>query len=596
VIRPHPIGYGMTADLPQVTLESAYVERVWASDILLTEQGSPTLNMAALIAAIEAAAVRVGHSRIRIPAGMQLHGKCMMVPHTGGDYWTYIEAEDLPTAEGVRTSPSDHASANTPTLTAVFAGTDTTALGCRRAANNYRVTGLHFQAEPSAIGLVYYTVAINAWEDGLDYDQSQTLVEHCPTDIILDRIYISGPVGDTGLVSAVSPGAPDGDTPQGRNRQNLSLNGIRTALVDSYLTGAFNGYDESKGILITNTPGPLKIVNNFCDSGSIPLLAGGSMPALGASIGRSRDVECRRNQFEHPLAWMPPVDANPSRKWGLKGAFEIKNGERWLVEGNVFSRTPSGAQEGVCVVLKSAGSGGSNSAGLGTANVTFRHNVVRNCRNAIGVAGYGDPLEIGVEQCHDISIYHTLAYDVGLVELASGGYGTHDGSGTIVTLINPALNVVMRFNTFVNNGVGLGALIKVDAVNLGEEATGLVFSDNLIVSESNCTSVVYSGLSNAIDSLNRYASEWTWERNYIAGLDLQSYCSLTLPQGNGNLYPNAGTNPTIEAVIASAGFVDPASRNYRLAESSPAKGIGFGGADPGCDMSLVELSTAGVAS
>jgi len=577
---PHPFDLGATIDLPQAWVTSAKGSRTYVRDTLITDQGSPTANMDAVNAEIVTCAATNGDTRIRLAMGLTYQGTMWLLPHTFPNVWTDIEAETAPCAEGIRCTPATMT--NAPVLHAV--GNDNPTIACRRGADRYRVMGVTNVPEPTATGVIYFTVRIHAREPALLDEQSQSLLEHCPRDIVLDRILVTGPVGDTGL-------AGDG-TPQGRNKNGVTLEAIRGALVDSWVAGQYNASDETHGVAAWNTPGPLKIVNNYIDGGSVPLFFGGAMPGLGAANGKPSDLELRRNYLAHPEAWCPAENAGAT-KYAMKGLFELKNAKRVLFEGNVLERCPSGAQNGMATVIKSAGDGMGASTGLGTSHVTFRYNLTRSARMAFNVSGYGDPIETDIEPCHSVACYHNLFHDIGIVTANGAPSGTISQSGNALLLVNPTNALKIRFNTFVHNVNLIAAWAVSDAVPAGQEATGFDISDNASTTNSDNSSFFYSGGFVGVAGLNKYATGWSFKRNFLVGLEGQ-YTNL-LPQGDGNVYPDAGVSPTLAAVLADADFVDAASHNYRLAVTSPGKGIGLGGADPGCDLDTVEMATAGVA-
>lgn len=564
--RTHPVALGANVLLPRSFNTTAVETLTYARDETLALTGNASTDMAVLNAWLVTFAATDGHTRIAIPMGAQLLGSILLLPHSFPGSKTVIRAATDPSAEGFRATPANMV--NAPVVTNV--GNDTNGVECRPGADNYRITGLKFVPVTTG-GLVYYTVHLHARQPGQNDEDVQNVLSACPTDIVLDRILVTGPAAS-----------------DGRNKNGVSLNGIRLSLVDSWITGAYNDFDETHGIITYNGPGPYKVVGNYCDAGSVPYFVGGTAVAMGAQVGRPADIECRRNFFSHPLAWNPAVNGG-ANKYGMKGLVEFKNARYVLAEGNVLFRCPNGAQTGMAWVVKSAGDGMGASTGLGTSHVTIRYNTTSNVRHALAVAGYGDPIEFAIEPCHHVAVYHNLFFNVGSVD---GGVGVLDGSGNAVILINPTDYLKIRFNTFVHNVVQQGVFFVVDAVPIEDQAIGLDVSDNVFTSNSNSGSIHYSGIGEGQPALLRYCPDATWTRNLVVGLEAQY--ALNLPQGNGNVYPDAGVLPTLAAVIAQVGFVDAAGGDYRLAPSSPGKSKGLNGADPGCNMDDVELATSSV--
>jgi hypothetical protein len=572
---PHPTALGATIDLPQTFVDSARQALTFApaDTITITDQGSPAANMTKLNDEVIAAAARDSHTRIILSMGLTFEGQLELLPHAFAGRWTYIEAETAPCAEGTRCTPATMT--NAPTLHCV--GNDTNTVRCRRAADNYRIMGTKHTCETNPLDpddMIFFIVAIMAREPGLD-ELSQSAPEHAPINIILDRIWIDGSAREDGFC-----------------KNGLGMYGRNSAIVDSYITGQHHN-DETHGILVLNTPGPIKIVNNFVDSGSIPVMFGGGDPAMGNPDGKPTDVEIRRNHVSHNEAWCPPIDGDVNQYF-LKGLLEFKNAQRVLVEGNVFERCPNGGQEGMAIVIKGGGGGLTPASGCGTAHVTFRYNLTRNVRTAFNVQGLGDPAnETGVIRTHAVACYHNLFYDVGVVHANGDVSGDRTQThGHSLLLNHGTIDLKVRFNTWVHNGANLGSMSKMANVDPGTESTGFDFSDNVSTCAWPSSSWAYDGGFEGTAGLNKYATGYAFARNMITGLD-PDYSAL-LPQGT-NVYPPAASVQTLAEMISDAGFVDAATHNYRLAVGSPGKGIALGGADPGCNMDDVELATTGVA-
>lgn len=594
---PHPGKVqGTLADMPLEYVDSARESLTFLTDVTVTDQGTAALNMAKINTEIEAAVALDGHTRIRLTHGLVYGGESMMLlPHDFPGRKTYIEAVTAPVAEGTRVTEADLATH--PELRA-GPGNDIPAISCAQGADNYRIMGVKCVPEPTATGVTFMTVNINARIPGQTNEESQTLPEHCPVDIILDRIVVLGPTGDTGTNATFN-------SPQGRNRNGVILNGIRCALVDSHVTGQFNLEDETHGILVTSTPGPLKFVNNYIDGGTVPLFFGGTGSSLGNDVHPS-DIEIRRNHLRHPDAWLPDEGDTVGPTFvSLKGVFELKHAQRVLAEGNVIESCPVSAQQGMAVVIKSAGNGsaGSSGAGMGTSHATFRYNVVRNVRTAFNVDGFGDPLEEGIVQTNHITAYDNLFHSFGRVFKDDGTTisGTYTSGGHGLLLGGACHYLTFGFNTLVPNALGIPdgsagpAWMALANVEPGTESLSTVISDNVAIVTSSSAPVFYNGGFYGDDGLDLYAADWDFDRNCIVGVLVDYFGNI--PTGTGNVNPDAGSlTPTLATLVSQAEFVDPDNGNYRLGASSPGKGLGFSGADMGADIDNVELATAGVDS
>lgn len=582
IARPHPFAMTQAPTLP-TTFSSVLVNRTFARDNTIANTGNAVTNMANLNAEIALCKATNGHTRITLVNGAVYQGEMELLKHDFAGMWTYITAQTLPCPEGQRATPTTMATA--PILRNI--GNATNSVRCRRGADNYRVMGLKCDPQPTAVGVVYFTLHINASEPGMTDEQSQALEVHCPRDIVLDRVLVGGPSGSTGL---------DGNgLPAGRNRNGVCLNGVRVALVDSWITGTYNSGDETHGVIAFNTPGPLKIVNNFIDAGSVPLFFGGTGSALGATLGRPKDLEMRRNHLSHPEAWCQGPGAGGLR-FGLKGLFELKNSERSLFEGNYLERCPDAAQTGMGIVIKSAGDGFGTSAGMGTSQATLRWNLEQNIRHAIVIDGFGDPIESAVIQCNHVAVYQNLFYDIGVVLANGSPSGNSDSNAGKEIIMGGATDYLhFRFNTMVVNILGQATFMNIANVTPGTESEYFEHSDNVIMSSGSSAPVFNSGGPFGDAALAVYAQVKAWHRNFITGVDA-AYLG-NLPTGTGNIYPAASSlNPTIAELLNQLKFLDAPSKNYRLASNSPGKGTALGGLDMGADIDAVDLATLGVRS
>jgi hypothetical protein len=139
------------------------------------------------------------------------------------------------------------------------------------AASHYRLVGLDVAAGPGP--------GTNVLLLGSDVASSAS---DLATDIVIDRCYVHG--SDTG------------DTKRG-----VAANGIRLAVIDSYVANIHIVNDESQGIAAWNSPGPLKISNNHIEGGGEVILFGGADPGIPpeivAAFGRALDAEGVTNEL-----------------------------------------------------------------------------------------------------------------------------------------------------------------------------------------------------------------------------------------------------------------------------------------------------------
>ena len=158
------------------------------------------------------------------------------------------------------------------------------------------------------------------------------------TKIILDRIWMHGTARDE-----TTHGVQLGD-------------GHSIAVIDSYLNdfhciaGSSGKCSDAQAILGGNDTvggGTYKIVNNFLEAAAENILFGG-----GASVDIPGDIEVRRNHLYKPMLWNPADPSFFGTTFTVKNHYEMKNGTRALVEGNIMENTWGGfSQIGAHILL-----------------------------------------------------------------------------------------------------------------------------------------------------------------------------------------------------------------------------------------------------
>ena len=83
------------------------------------------------------------------------------------------------------------------------------------------------------------------------------------------------------------------------------------------------------------------------------------------------------------LAWRPGDPSYAGTPWLVKNHLEFKNGQRALVEGNLFEDHWAGGQSGFFLMLTPRVESGANPWAV-ASDITFRHNWVRRTTAAWG--------------------------------------------------------------------------------------------------------------------------------------------------------------------------------------------------------------------
>lgn len=184
-------------------------------------------------------------------------------------------------------------------------GALTTAPGARR----WRFVGIEFGIAPG--------IASNTGVVRLGAGDESRLAD-LPADIVLDRCWIHG-------------------NPTGNARRGVSLNGIRLAVIDSYVSDFHEVGADAQAIAGWSGPGPFKIVDNYLEGSGENVLFGGADPRINGVV--PSDIEIRDNHFFKPLSWRVGDPTYGGIHWTVKNLFELKNARRVLVEDNVLENS-----------------------------------------------------------------------------------------------------------------------------------------------------------------------------------------------------------------------------------------------------------------
>jgi hypothetical protein len=452
-----------------------------------------------------------------LQAGATFAGPFTLPNKTRGTGWIYIRSSAygrLP-PPGTRVSAAD--GANMPKIT--VAPKRGAAIQTSARAHHYRFVGIEFA--PAAGGFVYNLVQVG---------NREASAADLPRDIVFDRCYIHG-------------------DPLAGSRRGVAMDGIAVAVVDSRLSDFKENGADSQALWAYNTPGPLKVVNNFVEASGENLMTGGADPAIARLV--PSDIEIRRNHFFKPLAWM-------GQPWTVKNLLEFKNGQRILVEGNVFENGWLHGQDGEAIVITPRNQDGTAPWSV-TQDITVRLNRIVNVGKGINLSGR--------DTDHPSQVTRRVLFENNVIEVTA----LRGATGRILQVVNGPADVTFRHNTALTVAGGTAGFSENRT-----PATGLEVRDN-ILSRGNY-GFIGSGTGEGIATLNAHYAGYAFLRNAIIGGTAASYPA-------GNLFP---------AHLAAVGFVDAAKANYRLSASSALRKAATDGADLGADIDAVDAATHGV--
>jgi hypothetical protein len=362
------------AELPRIYVKSSVADTPTPGHVRLVKRGDD------LQGALDKA--QCGDT-LQLEAGATFHGP-VVFPHKECDdfHWIVVRTsapdESLP-PEGTRITPCYAGVPSLPgrpdfrctSVRNVMAKIEFEAkagsgpLHFEAGANHYRIIGLEItRGSPGA--------TISALAFAKDDDRADHL--------IFDRVWMHG-------------------TAQDETTRGIALRGMTyVAVVDSYLndfhcTAAVGACTDSQTVSNgghDSPGGPYKIVNNFLEAAGENILFGGA-PATQIPA----DIEIRHNHLFKPMIWKrgePGFVGGPDgHPFIVKNNFELKSGQRVLLEGNVLENSWGGfTQAGFSILLtpkNQTGRGHTNVCPLcRVSDVTIRYNRITNVGAVLQIA------------------------------------------------------------------------------------------------------------------------------------------------------------------------------------------------------------------
>ena len=427
-------------------------------------------------------------------------------------------------------------------------------------ANHYRLIGL----ELTRLGGTGVVTALSSITGG-----------GTANNLLLDRVWLHGTAKD--------------ETTRGVQLAG----GTYVSVVDSFFTdfhcvsrtGACTDSQAINGGIGDNPMGPYKIVNNFLEAAGENIMLGG-----GEATQVPADIEVSRNHMFKPLTWMPGhsgfvggADGNP---FIVKNLFEMKNGQRLLLDSNIMENTWGGfTQVGFGVLLTPKNQGGLCAA-CQVTDVTIRYNY-------IGHTGAG--MQIG-----------NAATDAGAIPTDGGRYSIHD---VIFDDINGSAYAGPDQFVQVSTGDNVPVLhdVTINHVTAFPKSTSFLIGDtvsvngpmqNLVFTNSIFNAGVYPVWSTGTDGTANCAApdsplitfnacfiKYAWSSNAVIATPTH-YPPSAWPAHN--FFP---------ATVAAVQFVNYKNSNggdYTLRSTSPYKRAGSDGKDLGADVAAVNAAIAGV--
>ena len=150
-----------------------------------------------------------------------------------------------------------------------------------------------------------------------------------------------------------------GQSDRSRSWIGFVLDGSDVAVVDSYVNdlflwsgtepGSLASEAESSAFFIPKGPGPIRIENNFVEAGGVSLYVPSDFCCLLPS--EPNDAVVRRNTFHVGDEWRYKSPTFAGKKIVMRHLLELKQGRRWLIEGNTFDGTFTTVNQAAAIAL-----------------------------------------------------------------------------------------------------------------------------------------------------------------------------------------------------------------------------------------------------
>jgi hypothetical protein len=435
-------------------------------------------------------------------------------------------------------------------------GRNAGALYTADGAHHYTLLGLEFTST-AATNLEYAYVHFG--NNGVvgPYSVPQTTLAQVPQDLVLDRCYIHGlPRQDSGSHAT----------------RGLSLHSASTTIRGCYIAQIHSSGADAQGIWGANGPGPYEIINNYVEGTGENLMFGGAYQQISGLTPANATI--RFNHFKKPMKWNPNDPTGAWRHgenydgstWSIKNLFELKSGDTFVIDSNIFEGCWVSAQAGWAILLTPR-AGDQGGTWTHISNITFTNNLIRDTAQGIDMLGSDDANPSG--PLDNVLIQHNLFQNVGnehfnaadprnqtsIFRLFYLGSGMSSGSK----------NVKIDHNTWhspqSNTGIGM----------INYTQTGFVFTNNVVPFGD------YGIYFDTHGDGLAHASGWLPGGVVSHNVIWQANPSKSAP---ANYWGNPDRN-FYPAHLSAVGFIDHAAGSYALAPASKYHKKGLDGTDPG---------------
>lgn len=329
-------------------------------------------------------------------------------------------------------------------------------------AQGYRFIGVEIStATPTAV--IYDLVRLG------DGRQTQTTVASVPRGLSLDRSWIHG--WSTQDV-----------------QRGVAMNCADCEVVNSYISDIHGVGFDTQAVCAWNTPGPLRIINNYLEGAGENVLIGGADPASAEMI--PSDIQIRRNHVPKPLTWKVGDPAYAGTHWTVKNNLELKNAKNVTIDANVFEHNWTDGQTGIPILFTVRNQEGSAPYSIIT-NVSFTNNIVLDAQGGINLLGSDN--EKPSQRSSALLIANNVFDKITGPWLTMNGYNdvtiernTHlqtcgEGCNTMLLYGEPSLRFIYRNNVTQERAYGVfGDSGLLGKAALDKWTPGWVFAGNVV--------------------------------------------------------------------------------------------------------------------
>lgn len=321
------------------------------------------------------------------------------------------------------------------------------------------------------------------------------------------------------------------------NVQNGMINNANdVSVIDNHFAAMSSSGIESHNYLSYSNEGRHVVNNNFMGGASINFFYGGAMTTVRGMV--PSDIENRENHLFKPLEWKPSHPSWDGKRRGNKNPWELKTGSNVVTRGNRLENNWTDAQQGIGAFLQATCDSGNWAS---ARNLDWSYNYILNSEQ--GVEFRGSEYR-GTIQSEKAWFYHNLL----------------EGLTVRAYLFLQASKIRMNHNTAlsVNNQTGI--------MDGEMRSPGIIYENG--IGFEGTFGWFGSGFSTGTASFNVYFPGFIFRDSLQVG-------------GSSSRYTSPVSGFQFPVSQAAVGFTNPAAGIWSLGASSPFKGDGNDGTDPG---------------